>query len=84
MEGAHRRTLGSQAEQTYSMVYPTGTSNYTKQLHNIQQQYNNHTQKICLTKQFTNTVKHTRQTDPLTDKHKSYKDTTSHSPQIRS
>ena len=33
----------------------------------------------CFTKQFTNTVKHaTRQTDPLTEQHKGYKDITSH------
>ena len=38
----------------------------------------------CITKQFTNTVKHTKQTDPLTVQHKTYKDTTLHSPLFRS
>ena len=37
----------------------------------------------CFTKQFTNT-QHTKQTDPLTEQHKTYKDTTSHSPLLRS
>ena len=32
----------------------------------------------CFTKQFTNT-QHTKHTDPLTEQHKTYKDTTSHS-----
>ena len=40
----------------------------------------------CFTKQLTNTVKHAthKQTDPLTEQHKTYKDTTSHSPHLRS
>ena len=38
----------------------------------------------CFTKQFTNTVKHTKQTYQLTVQHKTYKDTTSHSLHIRS
>ena len=37
----------------------------------------------CFTKQFTN-LSHTQQTDPLTEQHKTYKDTTSHSPLLRS
>ena len=37
----------------------------------------------CFTKQFTNTVKHTKQTDTLTEKHTTYKDTTSHSLLLR-
>ena len=37
----------------------------------------------CFTKQFTNT-QHTKQTDPLTGQHKTYKDTTLHSPLLRS
>ena len=37
----------------------------------------------CFTKQFTNT-QHTKQIDPLTEQHKTYKDTTSHSPLLRS
>ena len=38
----------------------------------------------CFTKEFTNTVKHAKQTDPLTGQHKTYKDTTLHSPLLRS
>ena len=38
----------------------------------------------CCTKQFTNTVKHARQTDTLTEQQIKYKDITSHSPQLRS
>ena len=37
----------------------------------------------CFNKQFTNT-QHTKQTDPLTEQHKTYKDTTSHSLLLRS
>ena len=37
----------------------------------------------CFTTQFTNT-QHTKQTDPLTEQHKTYKDTTLHSPLLRS
>ena len=40
----------------------------------------------CSTKQFTYSVntQHTKQTDPLTKPQKTYKDTTSHSPLLRS
>ena len=38
----------------------------------------------CFTKQFTNTVKHTKQTDTLTEQHTTYKDTTLHSLLLRS
>ena len=37
----------------------------------------------CFTKQFTN-KQHTKQTDPLTEQHTTYKDTTSHSVLLRS
>ena len=37
----------------------------------------------CFTKPFTDT-QHTKQTDPLTEQHKTYKDITSHSPLLRS
>ena len=38
----------------------------------------------CFTKQFTNTVKHTKQTDTLTEQHTTYKDTTLPSLLLRS
>ena len=49
MEGASRCTLGSQAQHTYLSADHTWsiqqtTANPTKQLHNIQQQNNDHTQ----------------------------------------
>ena len=58
---------------------------HTKHIHNIQQQNNNYTQthSILFIKQFTN-MQHIKQADPLTEKHKTYKDTTLHSPFLRS
>ena len=52
MEGVSRRSLGPQAQHTHSMEDHTwsiqqSTSNHTKQLHNSQQQNNNHTQTYC-------------------------------------
>ena len=38
----------------------------------------------CFTKQFTSTIKHTKQTDKLTEQHTTYKDTTLHSLLLRS
>ena len=38
----------------------------------------------CFNKQFTNTIKHTKQTYTLTEQHTTYKDTTSHSLLLRS
>ena len=65
MEGAHRRSLGSQAQHTHSLEDHTwsiqqSTTTHTKHIHNIQQQNSNYTKthSNCFTKQFTNTVKH--------------------------
>ena len=57
MEGALRRSLGSQAQHTHSLEDHTwfiqqSTTTHTKRIHNNQQQNSNYT------KQFTNTVKH--------------------------
>ena len=58
MEGALRRSLGSQAQHTHSLEDHTwsiqqSTTTHIKHIHNIQQQNSNYTQT-----QFTNTVKH--------------------------
>ena len=65
MEGALRRSLGSQAQHTHSWEDHTwsiqqSTTTHTKHIHNIQQQNSNSPTHIanCFTKQFTNTVKH--------------------------
>ena len=63
MEGALKRSLGSQAQHTHSLEDDTwsiqqSTTTHTKHIHNIQQQNSNYTQTHCFTKQFTNTVKH--------------------------
>ena len=87
MEGILRRTLGSPTQHTHYLEYHTryiqqSTSTHTKHFHNIQQ----HTQTYSelVTKQLTNTIKHTRKTYVLTEQHIKYKDITSHSPQLRS
>ena len=71
MEGALRRSLGSQAQHTHSLEDHTwsiqqSTTTHTKHIHNIQQQNSNYTQ-------------HTKQSDTLTEQHTTYKDTTLHS-----
>ena len=54
------------------------------QVHNIQPQNTPKHIANCLTKQFINIVKHaTHKTDPLTEQHKTYKNTTSHSLLLR-
>ena len=65
MEGALRRSLGSQAQHTHSLEDHTwsiqqSTTTHTKHIHNIQQQNSNYTHTHCelFHKQFTNTVKH--------------------------
>ena len=67
MEGALRRSLGSQAQHTHSLEDHTwsiqqSTTTHTKHIHNIQQQNSNYRTPThianCFTKQFTNTVKH--------------------------
>ena len=52
-----------------------GTTTHTKHIYDIQQQNSNYTQIHCecFTRQFA------KQTDTLTEKHTTYKDTTSHS-----
>ena len=52
MEGALRRSLGSQAQHTHSLEYHTwsiqqSTTTHTKHIHNIQQQNSNYTQTHC-------------------------------------
>ena len=65
MEGALRRSLGSQAQHTHSLEDHTwsiqqSTTTHTKHIHNIQQQNSNYTHPHCelFNQQFTNTVKH--------------------------
>ena len=65
MDGALRRSLGSQAQHTYSLEDHTwsiqrSSTTHTKHIHNIQQQIATTPKHIanCFTKQFTNTVKH--------------------------
>ena len=65
MEGALRRSLGSQTQPTHSLEDHTwsiqqSTTTHTKHIHNIQQQNSNYTHTHCelFHKQFTNTVKH--------------------------
>ena len=65
MEGALRRSLGSQAQHAHSLEDHTwsiqqSTTTHTKHIHNIQQQDSKYTQSHCefFTKQFTKTVKH--------------------------
>ena len=52
MEGALRRSLGSQAQHTHSLEDHTwsiqqSTTTHTKHIHNIQQQNSNYTQTHC-------------------------------------
>ena len=52
MEGALRRSLGSQAQHTHSLEGHTWsiqqiTTTHTKHIHNIQQQNSNYTQTHC-------------------------------------
>ena len=65
MEGALRRSLGSQAQHTHSLEYHTwsiqqSTTTHTKHIHNIQQQNSNYTLTHCelFHQTITNTVKH--------------------------
>ena len=96
MEGTLRHTLGSQAQHTHYVENHTrsiqqSTFTHTKHLNNIEHQNNNHTQTYC--KLFHQTIhkncqtlsntQHTRQTNPLTEKHIKYKARTSHSLQLR-
>ena len=52
MEGALRRSLGSQAQHTHSLEDHTwsiqqSTTTHTKHIHNIQQQNSNYTHTHC-------------------------------------
>ena len=65
MEGALRRSLGSQAQHTdiledHTWYIHQSATTHTKHFHNIQQQNSNYTQTHCTLfyQQFTNTVKH--------------------------
>ena len=81
MEGALRRSLGSQAQHTLSLENHTWsiqqtTTTHTKHIHNIQQQNSNYTQ-THFPKHFTNTVNHAThksKTDTSTEQHTTYKD----------
>ena len=74
MEGALRRSLGSQAQHTHSLEdhswsIQQSTTTHTKYIHNIQQQNSNYTQAHC--ELFHQTIhKHaTHKTDALTEQH---------------
>ena len=77
MEGALRRSLGSQAHHTHSLEDPTwsfqqGTTTHTKHIHNIQQQNSKlhpHTLRIGSpnNSQTLSSTQHTKQTDTLTE-----------------
>ena len=96
MEGAPRRSLGSQAQHTHSLEDHTwsiqqSTTTHTKHIHNIQQQNSNYTHTHC--ELFHQTIhkhcQHTQQTDTLIEQHTtnkdtSNKDTTLHSLLLRS
>ena len=94
MEGALRRSLGSQAQHTHSLEDHTwsiqqSTTTHTKHIHNIQQQNSNYTHTHCElfspnNSQTLSSTQHTKQTDTLTEKHTTYKDTTLHSLLLRS
>ena len=93
MEGALRRSLGSQAQHTtlwktihgLSNRAPPHTLNTSITFNNIIATTPTHIAN-CFTKQFTNTVKHaTHKTNrQLTEQHTTYKDTTLHSLLLRS
>ena len=81
MEGALRRSLGSQAQHTHSLEDHTwsiqqSTTTHTKHIHNIQQQNSNYTHTHCeLFHQTIHTLtstQHTKQTDTLTEQHTTY------------
>ena len=94
MEGALRRSLGSQAQHTHSLEDHTwsiqqSTTTHTKHIHNIQQQNSNYTHTHCELFSPNNSptlssTQHTKQTDTLTEQHTTYKDTTLHSLLLRS
>ena len=91
MEGALRRSLGSQAHHTYSLEDHTwsiqqSTTTHTKHIHNIQQPNSNYTLRIVSpnNSQTLSNTQHTKQTDTLTEQHTTYKDKTSHSLLFRS
>ena len=91
MEGALRRSLGSQAQHIHSLEDHTwsikqSTTTHTKHFHNIQQQNSKYTQTHCFTKhsQTLSNTQHTNQTDTLTEQHTTYKDITSHPLLLRS
>ena len=91
MEGASRRSLGTQAQHTFYgrpyMVYPiehlqphsiTFNNKITNTPRNILQIVSpNNSQTLSNTQ-------HTKQTDAFTGQYKTYKDTTLHSPLLRS
>ena len=86
MEGALRRSLGSQTQHTYSLKDHTwsiqqSTTTHTKHIHNIQQQKATTPKRIanCFTKQLTNTVKHATHIINRHINRATYKDITSHS-----
>ena len=94
MEGALRRSLGSQAQHTHSLEDHTwsiqqSTTTHTKHIHNIQKkksQLHPHTLRIVSpnNSQTLSSTQHTKQTDTLTEQHTTNKDTTLHSLLLRS
>ena len=78
----HRHNIHTLEDHTRSVQQSTYT--HFQHIHNIQQHSNilriispNNSQTLPNTQ-------HTRQTDPLTEQHRTYKDITLHSPQFRS
>ena len=79
MEGALRRSLGSQAQHTHSLEDHTwsiqqSTTTHTKHIHNIQQQNSNYTHNTLRIvspnkSQTLSSTQHTKQTDTLTEQH---------------
>ena len=93
MEGATRRSLGPQSQHTHYMEDHTWSINRAPPptLNNsitINNKISNTPKHIanCFAKhsQTLSNTQHTKQTDPLTGQHKTYKDTTLHSPLLRS
>ena len=75
MEGARRRSLGSQAQHTHSLEDHTwsiqqSTITHTKHIHNIQQQNSNYTQTHCELFHQTQTInKHCQTRNTQTNRH---------------
>ena len=94
MDGAFRRSLGSQAQHTHSLEDHTwsiqqSTTTHTIHIYNIQQQNSKlHPNTLRIVSpnnsQTLSNPQHTKQTDTLAEQHTTYKDITSHSLLLRS